>query len=173
MGLRGRSHASSDGLDWYAVYTKPRWEKKVFAALQAQGIVAYCPMTRVVRQWSDRKKTVELPLFSSYVFVRINGLGQEAVRRTPGVVNFVYWLGKLAMIRDTEMAALQDFVAKHKELEVKALPYAKGDTVEIDSGLLKGQKGIVQKAGKKRLELILEQLNVKLIVPIESTTERN
>jgi transcription antitermination factor NusG len=172
MGLRERSYAVSDGMEWYAIYTKPRWEKKVFAALQSQGIIAYCPMNRVVRQWSDRKKTVELPLFSSYVFVQIAATGQDQVRRTPGVVNFVYWLGRLAVIRNSEMVALQDFVDKHKEIHLEALDYVKGDTVEIDAGPLKGQKGIIQKVGKNRLELVLEQLNVKLIVPIKSQTER-
>lgn len=170
MGLRRRSYADSDAedLEWYAVYTKSRWEKKVFAALESQGITAYCPLNREVRQWSDRKKTIEVPLFSSYVFVRISKAGQEAVRRTAGVVNFVYWLGRIAVIRDEEMEALQDFVSRHEKLTVESLPYAKGDIVEIDNGVLKGQRGLVRKVGKNRLELILEQLNIKLIVPIKT-----
>jgi transcription antitermination factor NusG len=150
---------------WHAIYTKPRWEKKVFAALEQQGIVAYCPLSKVVKQWSDRRKVVELPLFTSYVFVQIRADEQLKVRMTNGVVNFVYWLGALATIRDEEMKALQDFVANHQQIQVEPLNYAKGDQVEIGEGLMKGQKAIVHDVRKNKLVLVLESLNIKLVVP--------
>jgi transcription antitermination factor NusG len=56
---------------WYAIYTRPRWEKKVNGLLEAKGIESYCPLNRVRRKWSDRIKTIEEPLFKSYVFVKI------------------------------------------------------------------------------------------------------
>ncbi len=56
---------------WFAFYTKPRWEKKVAGLLSARGIINYCPLNKVVRQWSDRKKVVLEPVFKSYVFVKI------------------------------------------------------------------------------------------------------
>ena len=56
---------------WYAVYTKPRWEKKVNSLLLQKGIEVYCPLNKVRRKWSDRIKTIEEPLFKSYVFVKI------------------------------------------------------------------------------------------------------
>ncbi len=55
---------------WYAIYTKPRWEKKVHHLLSEKGLEAYCPLNKVTRKWSDRMKTVEEPLFKSYVFVQ-------------------------------------------------------------------------------------------------------
>jgi transcription antitermination factor NusG len=149
---------------WYAIYTKPRWEKKVYAALVRQGITAYCPLNRVLKQWSDRKKEVEIPLIASYVFVQIETTEQLKVRMTPGVVNFVYWLGKLARIQEAEMDGLMRFVASHNNICIEKASYHKGDAFEIESGLLKGQQALVEKVRKNKLELILKSLNVKLIV---------
>ena len=86
--------------NWYVVYTKPRWEKKVARQLEQKGIEHYCPLTRVQRQWSDRKKIILEPLFSAYVFVHLDENQQIPVRQTDGVMNFVYWLKKPAVIRE-------------------------------------------------------------------------
>src|SRR5215211_2634080 len=88
---------------WYAVYTKPRWEKKVADLLTRKQIENYCPLNKVKRQWSDRKKIVMEPLFQSYVFVRVPKNMLTMVRETSGVLNFVYWLQKPAIIRDEEI----------------------------------------------------------------------
>lgn len=150
--------------NWFAIYTKPRWEKKVHASLQQKGMESYCPMNRVMRQWSDRKKRVELPLFPSYVFVKITADEQTELRMTPGVVNFVYWLGKPAVISDKEMESFQNFVAGHEDIKVEALQYREGDSLDIDSGVFKGQKAIITRVNKHRLELVLETLQAKLVV---------
>ncbi|MGZ4023417.1 MAG: transcription termination/antitermination NusG family protein, partial [Flavisolibacter sp.] len=78
-------------LRWYAIYTRPRWEKKVAGLLVQKQIENYCPLNRVRRQWSDRVKIIEEPLFKSYVFVKIEDEDRSLVRMTNGVVNFVYW----------------------------------------------------------------------------------
>ena len=64
---------------WFALYTKPRWEKKVNLTLLKKGIEVWCPVQKVQKQWSDRKKIVEEPLFKSYVFVKINEAIKNAV----------------------------------------------------------------------------------------------
>jgi len=74
--------------NWYALYTKPRWEKKVADLLSKRKIVNYCPLNKVQKQWSDRKKIVLEPLFRSYVFVRISESRQPEIRQIDGVVNF-------------------------------------------------------------------------------------
>jgi transcription antitermination factor NusG len=100
---------------WYAVYTKSRTEKKVALRLQEAGIQAYCPVNKREKQWSDRRKVTEEPLFRSYVFVNIDLAKQSAaVRRTLGVVNFVYWLNKPAVIQDDEILAIQQFFKDYK-----------------------------------------------------------
>ena len=150
--------------EWFAVYTKPRWEKKVYASLSAKGILAYCPINKVVRQWSDRKKTVEVPLFASYVFVCILPEEQLSVRMTAGVVNFVYWLGNIARIRPEEMEQLRAFVSQNGNILLERLDYRRGDIFQIDAGPFKGQQAAVTGVHKNKLELILKSMNVRLVV---------
>ena len=151
---------------WYAVYTKPRWEKKVAAGLQAQDLEAYCPLNRCSRQWSDRKKTVEIPLFTSYVFVKIAESQKEAVRRTAGILNFVYWEGKPAVLRNEEIEAIRDFVMAHQNIVLTSLQMKVGKDIEIPEGVFKGQTGKVLKIEKKRVEKLLHQLGIKLTVAV-------
>ena len=94
---------------WYAVYTRPRWEKKVSDILTRRKIENYCPLNKVVRQWSDRKKVLHEPLFTSYVFVRISEPELNSLKQTVGVINLVYWLGKPAVIRDPEVEMIKRF----------------------------------------------------------------
>jgi transcription antitermination factor NusG len=153
-------------MSWYAIYTKPRWEKKVHALLLKKGIESYCPLNRVVKQWSDRKKKVEIPLFTSYIFTNITVEQYSDIRMTAGVVNFVYWLGKPAIISNTEMKALQDFVDNNENILVQQIGYKEGDSIAIESGIFKGQKATVNKVNKNKVELILEELQIKLVVGI-------
>ena len=89
--------------NWYVIYTKPRWEKKVYSLLIDKDIEAYCPLNRVRRKWSDRIKWVEEPLFKSYVFVKVTEENLSSVRLIHGVVNFVSWLGRPAVVKNKEI----------------------------------------------------------------------
>ena len=104
---------------WYAVYTKPRWEKKVDKLLTEKGIESYCPLQKIQRQWSDRKKIVEEPLFKSYVFVRIPDAEQTALRKVNGVVNYVYWMGKPAVVKDREIEVIKKFLDEYENVQVE------------------------------------------------------
>ena len=74
-------------LNWYALYTKPRWEKKVAKNLGDKGYIVYCPLNKVLRQWSDRKKIVLEPLFKGYIFVQIEDRDKSYVKTIDGIVN--------------------------------------------------------------------------------------
>jgi transcription antitermination factor NusG len=95
---------------WLAVYSRPRWEKKVNQLLTEKGFESYCPLNKVRRKWSDRVKVVEEPLFKSYVFVKVKEEDRTAVRMTSGVINFVYWDGKPAVIKEREINAIKRFL---------------------------------------------------------------
>ena len=105
--------------NWYAVYTKPRWEKKIAQKLQEKGITAYCPLNKVTRQWSDRKKVVLEPLFKGYVFVQIEDEKKWDARLVNGVLNYVYWNGKVAIIRDDEIDTIRRFLHEFSDVEVR------------------------------------------------------
>lgn len=158
-------------MPWYALYTKPRWEKKVAAGLQARGLVAYLPLNRTLKQWSDRKKWVELPLLPSYVFVQVAPEEEGRVRLVEGVINYVYWLGKKAVIRDAEMEALKDFVGRYQHIQLQKLEYRPGDKIELETGPFKGKEATVTAVKGKRVELVLEALGMKLVVQQENALD--
>ena len=97
---------------WYALYTKPRWEKKIDAQLKKKGVVRWCPLQKIEKQWTDRKKLIEEPLFRSYVFVHIDDSETTKVKSTDGVLNFVFYLGKPAVIREEEIDMIQKYLGE-------------------------------------------------------------
>ena len=106
-------------MNWYVLYVQSRKEKKVAEMLQEMKVQVYCPHIKEIRQWSDRKKTIESPLFKSYVFVRLQDRERQLVFGVPGVVRYLFWLGKPAVVRDEEIQAIkkdqatyQDFITK-------------------------------------------------------------
>jgi transcription antitermination factor NusG len=155
--------------NWFALYTKPRWEKKVNALLFQKGIESYCPLNRVKKQWSDRVKVVEEPLFKSYVFVKIAPEDQSGIRAINGVVNFVYWLGKPAVIRETEIENIKRFLNEYEDVEITPLNMEVGDEVLVTTGPLMDKTGTVRKIMKNRVELIIECLGYKLTANLSKT----
>ena len=154
-------------MNWYAIYTKSRCEKKVHTTLLQKGIESYCPTTIVKKQWTDRVKKIKQPLFTSYLFVKITIDQQQQIRETAGVVNFVYWLGKPAQIKAVEIEAIKNFIEKNKIIFVEKLSYAAGQFIDIEEGVFKGQKAIINKIFKNKIELILPALQLKLVTPIK------
>jgi transcriptional antiterminator RfaH len=150
-------------MPWYALYTESRQEKKVTARLAKLGIEVYCPLIIQERQWSDRKKKVEVPLLPSYVFVKVESQNREMVFQVSGVVRYLYWLGQPAIIKDSEIEVLQNWL-QDKIVSFEIVGIQPGSIYEIPSGPFIGQKGIVDKVDKSQIILILEQLGVKVIL---------
>src|SRR6187402_1930352 len=100
----------NDEKKWYVVYTRPRWEKKVAYLLLAKGIEHYCPLNRVMKQWSDRKKVVLEPLFKGYIFVKLEEALKWDIKALDGIINFVYWLGKPALVKEDEINTIRKFL---------------------------------------------------------------
>ena len=153
-------------MKWYALYTRPRNEKKVVQGLTSLGIEVYCPMVTEVRQWSDRKKKVALPLIPSYVFVRIAETKRSMVFEVPGVVRYLYWLGEPAVITDNEIAILRTSL-QHTIHKVELRQYEPGQKIQIPAGACIGQKAEVQEVRGSKITLVLENLGIKVILQIE------
>lgn len=147
---------------WYAAYTKPRWEKKVSALLEKKGLEYYCPLTKVRRRWSDRYKVIEEPLFKSYVFVNITEEEKTRVRLTDGVVNFVYWLGKPAEIKASEIEIIKKFLNEYEEVQATPLDIRQGQRVRVKTGVLMDTEGEVVKVMNNRIYVLLESLGYEL-----------
>lgn len=154
---------------WYAVYTKPRWEKKVAESLIRKQVETYCPINRVTHQWSDRKKVIEEPLFKSYVFVRIPEKMKTTVRETGGIVNFVYWLGKPACIPEHEIDLIKRFLHEYDNVQVESFPIQQNDLIQITAGPLMHQRGRVVEAGKNTVKAVLYSMGFALTATIKKS----
>ena len=160
---------SEDNRNWYAVYTKPRWEKKVYGLMTREGIEAYCPLNKVRRKWSDRVKWVEEPLFKSYLFVRVQEGEQARVRMVNGVVNFVYWLGKPAVVRDMEILTIHKFLNDHKEVWAEPIAFQEDVQVMIRQGVFMDKRGKIIKVINNKVQVVIESIGYRLLALVDKS----
>ena len=153
--------------NWYVVYTKPRWEKKLFAHIVEKGFEAYCPLNKVRKKWSDRSKWVEEPLFKSYVFVKLAEEEMGAVRQINGVVNFVYWLGKPAKVKEKEIEIIRSFLNEHEEVRIEPIELTADSRVTIRRGLFMDKEAKVIKVLNKKVQVIIESIGYTLIAILD------
>lgn len=153
-------------MPWLVIYTKPRNEKKVTEQLLAIGIEAFCPLVTTIKQWSDRKKKVTVPLINSYVFVQLEEINRFKVFDVPGVVRYVHWLKKPAIVRESEINTLKELTDKSvKNIAVDYLK--KGDDFIIPSGVFKDKKGELTEIRSKSLKIKLVELGIIVTVQLE------
>src|SRR4051794_27265741 len=98
---------------WYVVYTKPRAEKKICETLSRKKIENYLPLNRIVGNWNINKKIIDEPLFANYIFVWITDLRFLELKKIPGILNLVHWLGKPVVIDDLEIGMIKSFLNNH------------------------------------------------------------
>lgn len=144
---------------WLVLYTKPRNEKKVTQRLTEQGFEMYCPLIRTLKQWSDRKKKVQIPMFPGYIFAHVNELERSQILFDQGVLNYVYWLGKPAVVRDKEMEAIMQIAESGEDIKVESSGLEKGQMVEIPEGPFKGLTGVIDKLDSRKVIVFVEQLD--------------
>jgi len=154
---------------WFAVYTKPRWEKKVADLLVKHNVMTYCPLNRVIKQWSDRKKLVYEPLFTCYVFVQVGNSEMPKVKSINGIINFVCWLGKPAMIKDEEIEIIRQFLNEHTNVQLEKAKVNVNDIVRITNGVLMQSEGSVVSIFGKRVKIYLPTLGYTMVAEIEKT----
>ena len=152
---------------WFVIYTKSRSEKKVHQSLLDNNIEAFLPLYKTVRQWSDRKKTVELPMFNSYVFVHIFDNESNKVRNTPGVVTFISFNGEKATIPDQEIKNLQLIVSGQIPVDITSEVFMEGDYVEVDRGALKELRGtLIHYKGKYKVLIRIDIISQNILVEV-------
>jgi len=152
---------------WFAIYTRPRWEKKVNLLLQEQGVESYCPLNKVRRKWSDRVKTIEEPLFKSYVFVKVNDEEKTTVRMTAGVMNFVYWNKKPAIIKEKEILTIKRFLDEYRDVHVYPIDLKLNDRVRVTSGSFMDHEGKVLGLRHKIVKVAIDSLGYILVAYFE------
>ncbi|PXY41982.1 antitermination protein NusG [Flavobacterium cheongpyeongense] len=145
-------------MNWYVVYTKPKWEKKVAEKLSEIGIVCYCPLITQIKQWSDRKKKVEVPLFNSYVFVQLSETDRNLVFQVAGVIRYLFWLGKAAIVRNEEIITIKKCLSDKSVSDISIVSYKKGDKIKLESGIFSSQNAVIQEVTNTHYILVLESL---------------
>lgn len=152
-----------DNLRWYALYVRSRWEKKVSELLDEKKIENYCPVQRLERNWSDRKKIILEPLFKSYVLVRLAPKAHIPVLQTDGVIGFVTFQGKPAVIRDEEIEAVKQFLQNYEHIQVERIDVNVNDEVTIMQGPLMQQTGQVMEISNRMVKVMLPSLGFALV----------
>ena len=143
-------------MSWNVIYTKSRSEKKVEERLKNIGIKAYCPVRTEVKFWSDRKKSILVPVLPSMVLVKIEKNKRNQVFDIPGVVRYMFWLKKHAVVRDSEVDSLKLLLKSNNIIEQNVVSYNIGDEIKISS--LEDQIGIIKKISKNQIWVVLKQL---------------
>jgi transcriptional antiterminator RfaH len=152
---------------WYALYTRPRAEKLVFQRLIDAGVETFLPLQKTYRTWSDRKKLVERPLLSSYIFVKARSKNFPVIYKTNGVVKFVTFEGHPASIPQKQIDNLRLLINSDEEIEVTGEKFAKGDNVEVINGSLVGLTGeLINIGSKKRVVIRIDKLDQNIVLKI-------
>ena len=146
-------------MKWFVLYTKPQFEIKVAEALQKIGVRAYCPVYTQLKQYSDRKKKVTKPLLRSYVLVKIEDKDRDQVFEIPGVVRYVFWLGKPAIVREDEIVLMENNLSGiYESISVSTLK--KGAAYTIPDCPFKGLSGKVVHLDHNKMQLELPSLGM-------------
>ena len=146
-------------MKWFVLYTKPNFEIKVANSINSMGIEAYCPVYKEIRQYSDRKKKIIKPLIPSYIFLKLPEQNRNKVFIVPGVVRYLFWLGKPAQVMEKEIELLKGNLNDNYD-EVLISKLTKGKEYTIPSGPLKGRTGTVLDVLKNKLRLELPSLGL-------------
>ena len=148
---------------WYVLVTRPKWELKIYKALLGKGIEVCCPAYTSIRQWSDRKKKIKLPYFRGFVFVRLKESDRKLVFTVPGVVRYLFWQGKPAVVRDEEMAVMKEYLQeKGSANHILVERLAPGDKVTFKYGVLKDREAVVEEIEQNKILLVLPALGYRI-----------
>jgi transcription antitermination factor NusG len=144
---------------WYLLYTAPRAEKKVNLELIRRDFITFLPLQKKIVQWSDRKKMVETPLFSSYIFICTSLSYYYELLNIAGIVKFVTFQGQPAELNENQINLIKLMVANYDDVEAVTETFEKGEQIKIIAGPLQNQIG----------ELIEYKTSKKVLVKIENT----
>ena len=150
-------------MNWYVLHTKPRNEKKVEEQLLSRGINAYCPKKTEIKFWSDRKKKIEVPVLPSMVLVKLKDNDINRVFESQGVIRYMFWMGKRAVVRQSEIDILKNYSDGNYNLKSsKSSNISVGDNFSLPS--FNNEKGVISRISNNNIWIYLKSigLSVKL-----------
>ncbi len=153
-------------MPWFVLKTKPNSEKKVATQLQEIQMEAFCPTRTEIRQWSDRKKKIQVPLLPSMILVNCEETERNKVFSVPLVNNYLFWLGKPAIVTNDEIEALRSFEnEEYRRCDLEAIKH--GEKVDLSSIGLKHQKGVVKYVSGDQCWVVLDNLGYIVKLQLE------
>lgn len=153
--------------NWYIIYTKPRCEKKISSTLSKWKIENFCPFICVKSNVYGRIKMVHEPLFKSYVFVYISNDQISRLMRVEGVVNFLYWIGKPAVVKNKEIEIIKEFANCYKDIKIERINVDMDDAIHIIDEPSYKMQGKFISVKNKIVKVNLPSLGYTLIAEIE------
>lgn len=157
-------------MSWYVLYCKSKYEIKAASTLDKMGFKVYCPVIKELRQWSDRKKVITIPLFNSYLFVQLKEPEREKVFEVTGIVRYVYWLGKPALVKDKEIDTIKEWLEEGRAEKIEVTGLTPGDMIKIKDGVFKDQEAKILKIGRNSIRLILNNLGCTVTMKIKDVS---
>ena len=141
---------------WHVIYTKSRAEKKVEEKLNNYGIKAYCPVKEEIKQWSDRKKKILVPVLPSMILVNIDEQERNKVFDIPGVVRYMFWLGKHAVVKQKEVDSLKNLLTQNNIVSHDTIPLKVGENINVPG--FENQSGIIKKISNNLIWVVLKNI---------------
>jgi transcription antitermination factor NusG len=153
---------------WHAIYTRSKWEKKVADSLAKKKVEVYLPSNRNInRQWADKKRASADPLFKSLVFVNVTDNQMAEIKKTEGVINFVYWLSSPAVIKTEEIDTIRKFLIEYEQVSIEKTEVRPEDKVRIINGPLMMWEGNIVEIKTNTVKLTLPSFGYSLIAEIQ------
>ena len=148
-------------MSWHVLYTKPRCEKKVEEQLLSFGINAYCPTRSEFKLWSDRKKKIYKPVLPSMVLVNIDNNDINRVFESPLVVRYMFWMGKRAVVRQSEIDTLKKYLdGSYNLISNNSSSVNVGDDLKLPS--FNNEKGIVSRISNNNIWIYLKSIGFSI-----------
>ena len=154
-------------LDWYVAYTNSRSEKKVNLRLQQLGVESFLPLQEVKKKWSDRIKTLEVPLFPNYIFVKTCVKKLPSIENMKGICKFIVYNRQFAKVKEEEITSIKRILESKKNIEILGLGFTSGDKVKVKVGHLEGMCGkLIRRKSKQYFVVELEEMQKQLLMDI-------
>ena len=148
--------------NWYVLKVRTRQEIRIAKSLTEMGFTVYCPTKKEVRQYSDRKVTKTVPLFSAYIFIHLEETNRDSVFSVPGIERYLFWLGKPAVIRIEEMEAMRSYLEDDRLETVALTKFTPGNKMVLTQGAFKDYQATITEVGRKRVRMVIKGMGVVL-----------
>jgi len=150
---------------WYALYTRPRFEKRVDTDLREDGYEVYLPIMRTRKKWSDRMKWVDMPMFSGYIFAKVSSREYHKILKHPAVMKYISFGGQPSIVPEKCIQAIQRALGEGVDFEVTSTIFKPGQAIEVTAGPMIGCSGeVIRYAGKKSLLVRIGDTGLNLVV---------